>query len=136
MPSIRCHLRIWFKSERRHEMNLFVLPQILTWTAILALQSASASSLRSTCSEKFGVEQLKCFLGTTHQTHEADGGDGMPSVCRDFVEIWCVTNLVDTQTKEEKTHFRYFFGGKLFSMDLLREVAAERQFDGMEAAAE
>ena len=44
-------------------MNLFVVPQILTWTAILALQSASASSLRSTCSKKLSVEQLKCFLG-------------------------------------------------------------------------
>ena len=44
-------------------MTLFVVPQILTWTAILALQSASASSLRSTCSKKLSVEQLKCFLG-------------------------------------------------------------------------
>ena len=44
-------------------MNLFVVPQILTWTAILALQSASASSLRSNCSKKFSVEQLRCFLG-------------------------------------------------------------------------
>ena len=44
-------------------MNLLFVPQILTWTAILALQSASASSLRSTCSKKFSVEQLKCFLG-------------------------------------------------------------------------
>ena len=44
-------------------MNLFVVPQILTWTAILALQSASASSLRSTCSKKLSVEQLKCFVG-------------------------------------------------------------------------
>ena len=43
-------------------MNLFVVPQILTWTAILALQSASASSLRSTCNKKFSVEQLRCFL--------------------------------------------------------------------------
>ena len=43
-------------------MNLLVVPQILTWTAILALQSASASSLRSTCSKKFSVEQLRCFL--------------------------------------------------------------------------
>ena len=44
-------------------MTLFVVPQILTWTAILALQSASASSLRSTCSKKLSVEQLKCFVG-------------------------------------------------------------------------
>ncbi len=44
-------------------MNLVVVPQILTWTAILALQSASASSLRSTCNKNFSVEQLKCFLG-------------------------------------------------------------------------
>ena len=44
-------------------MNLVVVPQILTWTAILALQSASASSLRSNCSKKLSVEQLKCFLG-------------------------------------------------------------------------
>ena len=35
----------------------------------------------------------------------------------------------------KQTHFRYFFGDKLFSMDLLREGTAERQFDGMEAAA-
>ena len=40
-------------------MNLLVVPQILTWTAILALQSASAS----TCNKKFSVEQLRCFLG-------------------------------------------------------------------------
>ena len=40
-------------------MNLVVVPQILTWTAILALQSASAS----TCNKKFSVEQLRCFLG-------------------------------------------------------------------------
>ena len=44
-------------------MNLLVVPQILTWTAILALQSASASSLRSNCSKKLSVEQLRCFLG-------------------------------------------------------------------------
>ena len=44
-------------------MNLVVVPQILTWTAILALQSASASSLRSNCSKKLSVEQLRCFLG-------------------------------------------------------------------------
>ena len=44
-------------------MNLAVVPQILTWTAILALQSASASSLRSNCSKKLSVEQLRCFLG-------------------------------------------------------------------------
>ena len=44
-------------------MNLLVVPQILTWTAILALQSASASSLRSNCSKKLTVEQLRCFLG-------------------------------------------------------------------------
>ena len=44
-------------------MNLLLVPQILTWTAILALQSASASSLRSTCNKKFSVEQLRCFLG-------------------------------------------------------------------------
>ena len=56
-------LRIWFKSQWRHEMNLLVVPQIPTWTAILALQSASASSLRPTCSKKLSVEQLKCFLG-------------------------------------------------------------------------
>ena len=31
--------------------------------SILALQSASASSLRSTCSKKLSVEQLRCFLG-------------------------------------------------------------------------
>ena len=43
-------------------MNLLLVPQILTWTAILALQSASASSLRSTCNKKFSVEQLRCFL--------------------------------------------------------------------------
>ena len=52
-------LRIWFKFQWRHEMNLVVVPQILTWTAILALQSASAS----TCNKKFSVEQLRCFLG-------------------------------------------------------------------------
>ena len=40
-------------------MNLVVAPQILTWTAILALQGASAS----TCNKKFSVEQLRCFLG-------------------------------------------------------------------------
>ena len=40
-------------------MNLVVVPQILTWTAILALQSASASA----CNKKFSVEQLRCFLG-------------------------------------------------------------------------
>ena len=44
-------------------MNLLVVPQILTWTAILALQSANASSLRSNCSKKLSVEQLRCFLG-------------------------------------------------------------------------
>ena len=44
-------------------MNLLAVPQILTWTAILALQSASASSLRSNCSKKLSVEQLRCFLG-------------------------------------------------------------------------
>ena len=40
-------------------MNLVVAPQILTWTAILALQGANAS----TCNKKFSVEQLRCFLG-------------------------------------------------------------------------
>ena len=44
-------------------MNLLFVPQILTWTAILALQSANASSLRSNCSKKLSVEQLRCFLG-------------------------------------------------------------------------
>ena len=44
-------------------MNLVLVPQTLTWTAILALQSASASSLRSNCSKKLSVEQLRCFLG-------------------------------------------------------------------------
>ena len=44
-------------------MNLHFVPQILTWTAILALQSANASSLRSNCSKKLSVEQLRCFLG-------------------------------------------------------------------------
>ena len=44
-------------------MNLLFVPQILTWTAILALQSVNASSLRSNCSKKFSVEQLRCFLG-------------------------------------------------------------------------
>ena len=44
-------------------MNLLFVPQILTWTAILALQSASASNLRSNCSKKLSVEQLRCFLG-------------------------------------------------------------------------
>ena len=44
-------------------MNLLLVPQILTWTAILALQSANASSLRSNCSKKLSVEQLRCFLG-------------------------------------------------------------------------
>ena len=52
-------LRIWFKSLRRHEMNLLFVPQILSWAAILALQSANAS----TCNKKFSVEQLRCFLG-------------------------------------------------------------------------
>ena len=51
-------------------MNLLFVPQILTWTAILALQSASAS----TCNKKFSVEQLRCFLGEDasfwqHQSH-------------------------------------------------------------------
>ena len=40
-------------------MNLLVVPQMLTWAAVLALQSASAS----TCNKKFSVEQLRCFLG-------------------------------------------------------------------------
>ena len=44
-------------------MNLLFVPQILTWTAILALQSANASSLRSNCSKKLSMEQLRCFLG-------------------------------------------------------------------------
>ena len=44
-------------------MNLLFVPQILTWTAILALQSANASSLRSNCSKKLSVDQLRCFLG-------------------------------------------------------------------------
>ena len=36
---------------------------------------------------------------------------------------------------QKDTHFRYFFGG-FFIMDLLREETAERQFHGMEAAAD
>ena len=54
--------------------------------------------------------------------------------CRLFAEIlwkfWCVTNLVDTQTNTLQIFFRWHC-----SMDLLREGTAERQFDGMEAAA-
>ena len=63
MVPIRCHSGFGSTLASMHDMNLLFVPQILTWTAILALQSANASSLRSNCSKKLSVEQLRCFLG-------------------------------------------------------------------------